>query len=181
MAKKQKKHKVINAARQQDKITWDDLMLLREQLLRSLVFAESSIKELVSKVNETRKVDNKFEELAKGVFLSLADAIKDGRAVMEQHITFGENNEVLSYKTGEPVNDDDVLDIMSIVNSYHIMTEKVNTTLSKATQEFLTIYKTGDLVNQAEKLNKLNQEYEAAKQKEEDKLKQLKEATQWQQ
>ena len=180
MAKKQKKHKVINAAKRQDEITWDDLMLLREQLLRSLVFAESSITELVNNVKKTREVDDKFNEIAKGVFLSLTDAIKDGRAVMEQHITFGENNEILSYKTGNPVNDNDVLDIMSIVNSYHVMTEKVNTTLSKATQEFLTIYKTGDLINQAQKLNKLNQEYEAAKQKEEDKLNQLKEAAQWQ-
>ena len=155
-------------------------MLLREQLLRSIVFAESSITELVNKVKKEREVDDKFNEIAKGVFLSLSDAIKDGRAVMEQHITFGENNEILSYKTGNPVNDNDVLDIMSIVNSYHVMTEKVNTTLSKATQEFLTIYKTGDLINQAQKLNKLNQEYEAAKQKEEDKLRQLKEAAQWQ-
>lgn len=180
MAKKQKKHKVVNAAKRQDEITWDDLMLLREELLSSLVFAESSIKELVNKVSETREVDDKFKELAKGVYLSLSDAIKDGRAVMEQHITFGENNEILSYKTGHPANDNDVLDIMSIVNSYHVMTEKVNTTLNKATQEFLTIYKTGDLINQAQKLNKLNQEYEAAKQKEEDKLRQLKEAAQWQ-
>ena len=90
MAKKQKKHKVINAAKRQDEITWDDLMLLREELLSSLVFAESSIKELVNKVSETREVDDKFKELAKGVYLSLSDAIKDGRAVMEQHITFGE-------------------------------------------------------------------------------------------
>ena len=180
MAKKQKKHKVINAAKRQDEITWDDLMLLREELLSSLVFAESSIKELVNKVSKIREVDDKFKELAKGVYLSLSDAIKDGRAVMEQHITFGENNEILSYKTGNPVNDNDVLDIMSIVNSYHVMTEKVNTTLNRATQEFLTIYKTGDLINQAQKLNKLNQEYEAAKQKEEDKLRQLKEAAQWQ-
>ena len=111
MAKKQKKHKVINAAKRQDEITWDDLMLLREQLLRSLVFAESSITELVNKVKKTREVDDKFNEITKGVFLSLTDAIKDGRAVMEQHITFGENNEILSYKTGNPVNDNDVLNI----------------------------------------------------------------------
>lgn len=122
-----------------NEIRWEDLMEVRQQLVKELIGNQAFLNTIVNSYMEYINKDKELKAKVIGIFKSLTDISKTIMEITKQHVTFKEDGTVEGYKKGIIDADDlDYLDYNTINSNYIAAGEQVINIVSFGYQEIVT-------------------------------------------
>ncbi len=161
---KNKKQPIPTKKKASPDLHWEELLDAKDMAVNALIGQQLNLQALTTKHKEDIAKNPELAKVIAGLALTYKDIADSCRLTMDKHMTFDENNTILSYKQGVVnQNSDEFFEYLNISKEYIGLSESVATCASTAFTDIFTELKTYDVKKFKEEMSKSKEELDKTK------------------